>query len=218
MTTATSARRLSKSANPVSVTTGLHGHLIGAETVRAAAAELVGTLVLVLTIICTAIAANLSEPVAGVSYDSLAVPLAGGLALVIVVASLGHLSGAHVNPAVTVGLALNRRFPWTLVPVYVAAQFAGAIVAALLAWALYGNRARSVAALGATIPAGGVGSGRVFAGEAVVTFVLESVVAVRSRVTLRRSHVAAPSRPSLDDRKPRPQGFVPRAKLSKSRA
>ena len=176
MATSTSTRRLTKSAGSAAVTTGLHGHPIGADTVRAGAAELIGTFVLVLTIICTAIAANLSEPVAGVPYNSLAVPLAGGLALVAVVASLGHLSGAHVNPAVTVGLALNRRFPWTLVPVYVAAQFAGGVVAALVAWTFYGNRARSVTALAATVPAGGVGSGRVFVAEAIVTFVLVSVV------------------------------------------
>jgi MIP family channel proteins len=131
---------------------------------------------LVLTIIGTAIAATIAVPVAGVPYGSLAVPLAGGLALVVVVASLGHVSGAHVNPAVTIGLALNRRFPWTQVPLYLAAQLAGAIVAALAAWMLYGDRGRSAAGLAATVPAAGVGVGRAFAAEAIVTFVLVLVV------------------------------------------
>jgi MIP family channel proteins len=92
------------------------------------------------------------------------------------VASFGHLSGAHLNPAVTVGLVLNRRFPTKRVPGYLAAQLAGAIAAALAAWVLFGDRARSIASLGATLPASGVGIGRVFAAEGIVTFVLVLVV------------------------------------------
>ena len=89
---------------------------------------------------------------------------------------LGHLSGAHLNPAVTVGLALNRRFPWTQVPVYLGAQLAGSIIAALAAWMLYGSNARSIASLASPRPASGIGIGRVFAVEAIVTFVLVMVV------------------------------------------
>jgi MIP family channel proteins len=100
----------------------------------------------------------------------------GGLALAIAVASLGHISGAHLNPAVTLGLAVNRRFPWAYAPGYVIAQFAGAIAAAAVTWSLYGDQARSIARLGATIPAAGVSAGRVLAAEAVVTFVLVLVV------------------------------------------
>ena len=155
---------------------GLHGHRLESSPGRAVAVECIGTFVLVLAIISTAIAAQLSEAIAGAPYDSLAVPLAGGFALVVVVASFGHLSGAHLNPAVTVGLALNRRFPRRHVPAYVTAQLAGAIVAALAAWVLFGSKARSVASLGATLPAAGVGIGRVFAAEGTVTFVLVLVV------------------------------------------
>jgi aquaporin Z/aquaporin NIP len=176
MTTTTASRHLSTSADPRSDAVGLHGHGIGPHKVQAAAAELVGTFVLVLTIVSTAIAATLSRPVAGSPYDSLSVPLAGGFALVAIVASIGHLSGAHVNPAVTVGLALSRRFPWRHVPFYLGAQFAGGIVAAFAAWVLYGSRARSDAGLAATVPAAGIGGGRVFAAEAIVTFVLVGVV------------------------------------------
>jgi hypothetical protein len=39
------------------------------------------------------------------------------------VAGLGHISGAHLNPAVILGLAVNRRFPWAYVPGYLIAQF-----------------------------------------------------------------------------------------------
>ena len=129
-----------------------------------------------LTIISTVIGAALATPVAGVPYGSLAVPLAGGIALAIVVASLGHVSGAHLNPAVTVGLAVNRRFPWAYVPVYIVAQFVGAVGAALVAWGIFGGRARTVAHLGATYPATGVGTWSVFLAEGVVTFLLTLVI------------------------------------------
>jgi MIP family channel proteins len=157
----------------------LHGHQLERNLARAVTAEAAGTFVLVLAITSAAVAATLSRPVAGTPYGSLAVPVAGGLALAIAVASLGHISGAHFNPAVTLGLAASRRFPWAYAPGYVIAQFAGATAAAAATWGLYGSQARSIARLGATVPAAGVSAGRVLAAEAVVTFVLVlAVVAV----------------------------------------
>ena len=135
----------------------LHGHPLGANAARASVAEALGTFFLVLTITSTVISATLDKPVAGAAFSSLAVPIAGGLMLAAAVAGLGPISGAHLNPAVTIALALNRRFPWRYVPAYAVAQFSGAISAALVAWALYGNKARTVASLGATYPASGVG-------------------------------------------------------------
>jgi MIP family channel proteins len=154
----------------------LHAHQLDGNVARAVTAEAAGTFVLVLAITSAAVAAALSRPVAGAPYGSLAVPVAGGLALAIAVAGLGHISGAHLNPAVTLGLAVNGRFPWACVPGYVIAQFAGATAAAAVTWGLYGNQAKSIAHLGATAPAAGVPPGRVFAAEAVVTFVLVLVV------------------------------------------
>ena len=155
---------------------GLHGHPLEGNMARAAVAEATGTFVLVLTIVSTVIAAALARPVAGAPYGSLAVPVAGGVALAALAVSLGPVSGAHLNPAVTLGLAVNRRFPWTYVPAYMLAQFAGAVAAAAAAWALYGQRARTAAYLGATYPAAGVGVGRVLGAEAVVTFLLVLVI------------------------------------------
>jgi MIP family channel proteins len=154
----------------------LHGHQLERNLARAVTAEAVGTFVLVLAITSAAVAAALSRPVAGTPYGSLAVPVAGGLAPAIGVAGLGHISGAHLNPAVTLGLAVSRRFPWACAPGYVIAQFAGAIAAAAVTWGLYGDQARSIAALGAPVPAAGVSAGRVLAAEAIVTFVLVLVV------------------------------------------
>lgn len=65
----------------------------------------------------------------------LAIALAFGLAIVVLISALGHVSGAHFNPAITFAFAATRHFPWRRVPGYVAAQFAGAILAAtVLAW------------------------------------------------------------------------------------
>jgi len=154
----------------------LHGHQLERNLARAVTAEAVGTFVLVLAITSAAVAAALSRAVAGTPHGSLAVPVAGGLALAIGVAGIGHISDAHLNPAVTLGLAINRRFPWAYAPGYVIAQFAGAIAAAAVTWGLYGDQARAIAGLGATVPAAGVSAGRVLAAEAIVTFVLVLVV------------------------------------------
>jgi hypothetical protein len=78
------------------------------------------------------------------------------------------------GPSNTVVLLPSRRFPWACAPGYVLAQFAGATTAAT--WGLYGDQARSIAALGAPAPAAGVSAGRVLAAEAVLTFVLVLVV------------------------------------------
>jgi MIP family channel proteins len=165
-----------QSAPRTDANTGLHGHAHDAQLVRVALAEAIGTFVLVLAIAAAVVAATLADPIAGAAYSSLAVPVAGGIALAVLAASLGPISGAHLNPAVTVGLALNRKFPWSRVPVYVLAQLVGAVGAALMVWWVYGPNARSVAHLGATVPAPGVDAWQAFGVEAVVTFVLVLVV------------------------------------------
>lgn len=60
--------------------------------------------------------------------------LAFGLALAALVAALGHVSGAHVNPAMTLGLAATNKFPWNYVPVYVGAQLLGGVLGAVGTW------------------------------------------------------------------------------------
>jgi MIP family channel proteins len=157
-------------------TVRLHGHPLQRNMSRAVTAEAVGTFALVLAITSAAVAATLARPVAGAPYGSLAVAAAGGLALAVLVASLGHVSGAHLNPSVTIALAASGRFPWGYVAGYVFAQFAGALAAAAVTWGLYGERARAVAALGATYPAPGISAVQVLAAEGVVTFLLVLVV------------------------------------------
>lgn len=82
------------------------------------------------------------------AFGHLGVSLAFGLAVTIIVAAIGHLSGAHVNPAVTIGFWSVRRFPGREVAPYVLAQCVGAITAsAMLGWLL-----GPVGGYGETIP------------------------------------------------------------------
>ncbi|WP_433508286.1 aquaporin [Pseudonocardia halophobica] len=106
----------------------------------------------------------------------MATPLAFGLALLVAVASIGHVSGGHVNPAVRIGLAAAGAFALRLVPAYVIGQVVGAILGALATWLTFGKPGRDEAALAATAPAPGVGGGTTFVVELLVTFVLVFVV------------------------------------------
>lgn len=155
---------------------GLYGSSTSDPIMGAAIAELVGTFILVFGGTAVAVGAILSNPTAGAAYDSLAVALAFGLALTAVVAAIGHVSGGHVNPAVTLGIAVTGNFPWKSVPVYLAAQLAGAVLAALATWLTFGGPGRSEANLAATYPAQGVGDFQALLVEILITFILVFVV------------------------------------------
>jgi MIP family channel proteins len=106
-------------------------------------AELIGTYALV-TAGCGAIIVNSETG----SLSHVGVALTFGLVIAVMVASLGHISGAHFNPAVTFAFALIRRFSWSEVPLYIVGQLLGAILGALTLRGLFGL----VANLGATMP------------------------------------------------------------------
>jgi glycerol uptake facilitator-like aquaporin len=112
---------------------------------KRSAAELVGTYALV-TAGCGAIIVNASSG----ALTHVGVALTFGLIITVMVAALGHLSGAHFNPAVTIAFAVTRHFPWRDVLAYVISQVLGAIAGALTLQALFGLTAN----LGATLPAG----------------------------------------------------------------
>ena len=155
---------------------GLYGSSSEAPILGSALAELVGTFILVFGGTAVATAAILNRPTAGAAYDSLAVALAFGLALAAVVAAIGHVSGGHVNPAVTLGMAATGKFAWRSVPVYLGAQLVGAILGALGTWLAFGGPGRAEAKLAATYPAQGVGDLQAFLLEILITFILVFVV------------------------------------------
>jgi aquaporin Z len=66
----------------------------------------------------------------------LGVALAFGLTVMTMAYAVGHVSGAHFNPAVTLGIAVARRFPWRDVPAYVVAQVLGGLLAGLALWGI----------------------------------------------------------------------------------
>jgi MIP family channel proteins len=108
-----------------------------------------------------------------------------GLVIAVMIAALGHVSGAHINPAVTAGFALGRHFPVALVPAYWAAQIVGAIAAALLLRASRGD----IGNLGATTPSGS--DGQAFLWELVLTAFLMLVILAVATDTRAVSEIAA---------------------------
>ena len=144
--------------------------------VRAGVAEMVGAFFLIYTGTATAVAATLGRETGGSPPDSLAIALAFGLVLAALVGALGNISGAHLNPAVTLGLAVIGKFSWKAVPAYLAFQLLGAVLGALATWATFGGPARSEAKLGSPVPADGISDGRAFLIEALITFLLVFVV------------------------------------------
>jgi arsenite methyltransferase len=93
-----------------------------------------------------------------------------GLVVMAMIYAVGHVSGAHFNPAVSFAFALTRHFPWPRAGAYWIAQLTGALFAALLLRASVGTDAH----LGATLPSGS--QGQSFVWELVLTFFLMFVI------------------------------------------
>ena len=98
--------------------------------------------------------------------------VAPGLMVMAVIYFMGTVSGAHLNPAVTVGFALRRNFPWKRVPGYLVSQLAGSLTASAVLLALFGN----VGKLGATLPGAGISTSTAVVIEGLLTMGLVSVI------------------------------------------
>ena len=98
--------------------------------------------------------------------------VAPALMVMAVILFMGAVSGAHLNPAVSIAFALRRDFPWKRVPMYLIAQFAGAILATLLLWAMLGKQGSA----GLTLPGHGISAGTALAWEIILTTGLVSVI------------------------------------------
>ncbi len=132
---------------------------------RRAGAEALGTYALV-TAGCGAIMVDSTTG----ALTHIGVALTFGLIILVMVAATGHLSGAHLNPAVTLAFALTRHFPPREVPAYIAGQVMGAIGGALTLRLFFGT----TASIGATLPANSVM--QAFGVEIVLTAVLMFVI------------------------------------------
>jgi glycerol uptake facilitator protein len=99
------------------------------------------------------------------------ISLAFATIVIATVYALGHISGNHINPAVTLGLAVTGKFPWSRVPAYLAAQVVGAIIGAGAIIGVLGHKASEVG-LGVANYSSPVGPGQAFVAEFVGTFIL----------------------------------------------
>ena len=113
--------------------------------------------------------------------------LSFGLVIAVVIYAFGSVSGAHINPVVSIALATTGRFPWREVGPYVGAQLGGALVGGLLVIATFGTRAADLGAVGSTVLAEGVGVPQALVAEALGTFLL--VLAVMGLAVDRRAPV-----------------------------
>lgn len=139
--------------------------IVGQRT-RRAAAEALGTFFLVLVGPGTAMV----DARVGGAVGDVGVALAFAFVVAAMVSALGHLSGAHINPAVTLAFWSSRRFPSAEVIPYVAAQCGGAVAASLTLRAVLGP----VGGLGATVPQ--LPTGPAFAVEWLLSFALMFVI------------------------------------------
>ena len=96
-----------------------------------------------------AAARSWSTPKTG-ALGHVGVAISFGLVIMVMIYAVGHISGAHFNPAVTFAFAVSRHFPWPRVSAYWAAQLAGALAAALVLRGSLGD----IAHVGATLPSG----------------------------------------------------------------
>jgi aquaporin NIP len=132
---------------------------------RSVLAETVGTFALVFAG-CGAIMVDSETGALG----HVGVAISFGLVIMVMIYAVGHISGAHFNPAVSLAFAISRHFPWLRVPLYWTAQLGGALAAALVLRGSLGD----VAHVGATLPSGS--DAQAFLWEAVLTFLLMFVI------------------------------------------
>jgi len=98
--------------------------------------------------------------------------VAPALMVMAIILFMGTVSGAHLNPAVSIAFAARGDFPWRRVPAYIVAQFVGAILATLLLWALIGKQGSA----GLTLPGPGISTTTAMLWELVLTTGLVSVI------------------------------------------
>ncbi|KAM5580263.1 putative aquaporin NIP5-1 [Rosa sericea] len=140
--------------------------VLDATFIRKVGAEFVGTFIMIF--------AAVAAPIVNQKYDGAETLLGNaacaGLAVMAVVLSIGHISGAHLNPSVTIAFAAFQHFPWSQVPLYIIAQVMASISASFALKGVFHPFMNG----GVTVPS--VGNGQAFALEFIVTFNLMFVI------------------------------------------
>ncbi|WP_406671263.1 MIP/aquaporin family protein [Methanolobus sp. ZRKC4] len=149
---------------------------------KRATAELIGTFVLVFlgtgSVVTTVLLIEGASPIPGNTFNVgidiaswFAIGIAFGIAVLAMIYAFGHISGTHINPAVSIALWATGRFPAMDMLVYIVAQLIGASLASFTIVAILGSRAVATG-LGATAMFEGVTYGQAIVCEAVATFFL----------------------------------------------
>jgi MIP family channel proteins len=133
---------------------------------QALVAEFIGTFGLVFA----GTGAVVFNQISGGAITHVGVAIVFGLVVTALIYTFGHTSGAHFNPAVTLGFAAIGDFPWRRVPGYLGAQILGAVAASAVLRATFGL----VGNLGATLPT--TGANQSFVLELILTFLLMMVI------------------------------------------
>ncbi len=137
---------------------------------KRAIAELVGTYVLVLLGTLSVVTMLVFFKVFG-GFSLLLIGFAFGVAVMVMIYVFGHISGTHINPAVSIALWATGRFPTRDLVAYVVAQLIGAVLASVTIVIIVGQRAVD-AGLGGTLPGTGVSYWQAIVSEGVMTFFL----------------------------------------------
>jgi glycerol uptake facilitator protein len=119
---------------------------------------------------------NIGIGMLGGLADWFAIGISFGIVIAAVIYSLGRVSGAHINPAVTIALWVTKRFPGGDTAAYVVAQCIGGAIGSLLFFLTIGMSAVTIGGLGATTPFPGIAYGQAILVEAIATFVLMLVI------------------------------------------
>ncbi|WP_414469208.1 MIP/aquaporin family protein [Methanobacterium sp. ACI-7] len=119
---------------------------------------------------------NIGIGVLGGLGDWLAIGMAFGLTVTVLIYAIGHISGCHINPAVTIGLWVTKKFPSNEVLPYIIAQLIGAALASFAFAASVGMISVTVGGLGATAPFEGISYLQAILAEIIGTFILMLVI------------------------------------------
>jgi len=155
------------------------------DPLRRGIAEFVGTFALIfvgagsILALTTSFEPAITSPASQGVYGGLtlvAVALAHGLVIAVMASAVGHISGGHFNPAVTLGFVVTRRIAGTLALVYWSMQFLGATAGALMLRWFFSDHVRQLTNLGAPGIGGGIDHWQAFVIEIVLTFFLVWVI------------------------------------------
>ena len=124
--------------------------------------EFIGTFAL---IFCGTGAMTINE-ITGGAVTHVGIGITWGFIVIAMIYAFGDISGAHLNPAVSIAFAVAKKFPWKEVPKYSVAQVGGALLASALLWVIFPESK----IYGATIPT--IDAWRAFVMEVVLTFIL----------------------------------------------